>query len=139
MLERVAQGACWTALRRHQEGYIASPICPRCRLQPEDEFHMFWGCRCNHEIEDNIIQETQQYSARATSDHHEQQSFWLRVLTPREWTQADTEPQYFCKVWGTFNAPWPIETSEQLSYLAWMDQVAYIPKTLGEEGWDGPQ
>ena len=92
-LATAACGAAWTAQRCYDCGYGDSPICPRCGLSAETACHRVWQCTANI---GEAFEPTDGLKHRATVEVESgSEAFWLRGLTPKDWTATDlpTEEQ----------------------------------------------
>ena len=58
-LDTIISDGCWTASRINECKPDFSPVCPRCRIEPETDFHTWWGCICNNDIQDDEVTSTQ--------------------------------------------------------------------------------
>eukprot|EP00969_Alexandrium_andersonii_P069520 3066999-Alexandrium_andersonii.AAC.1 len=59
LLLNVAAAASWPRARLHDDGLIDSPMCPRCNDAPETLVHRMWQCRCNTDIPDPAMRNSQ--------------------------------------------------------------------------------
>ena len=52
-------GGTWTRQQLFDADVTEDPTCPRCGLANETEFHRYWECICNRDVEDIAVQCTQ--------------------------------------------------------------------------------
>ena len=64
MLSTTLAGGIWTSYRRHQEFGTTSPICPRCNTAVEIDFHRYWVCTDNENIDHPDVRATQTHAKR---------------------------------------------------------------------------
>ena len=86
MLVTVATGGVWTRERLHEVGKAADDICPVCGEGKEDELHMYWQCCWLSTSEHPEIKNSQYLQPRAEAGASEFPCFYMRGITPRDWT-----------------------------------------------------
>ena len=86
LAELALQGAWWPKQRKHEAGMADSPLCPQCFMEPEDAMHACWKCRTLDQAESDKIKDTQSMKLEAEEGAKKYPCFWLRALTPAEWT-----------------------------------------------------
>ena len=52
-------GGIWPRQRLFDSDYSESPTCPRCHRAAETEFHKYWECADNNNIDNIDVQRTQ--------------------------------------------------------------------------------
>ena len=72
-------------------------LCPRCGEAKETLFHRYWACRCNDDIDEEVIRNTDRYKEAAAEGPA---CFWLRGLVPVAHTFG-LLPEPEEKVWST--------------------------------------
>ena len=93
VLKKAAIAGLWTAERKFAAGLIATPVCPRCRLAPEDEFHRVWECKANEEgLKDHIDPKIlcNNLKQKAIQGKDDNMALWTRGIVPKAMT--DTIP-----------------------------------------------
>ena len=86
LLSAICVGDLWPAARRHEQGMIAVPTCPRCGEAPETLTHRHWHCEANSLIFEPEVVTTQFFCERAMAEAEDTPCFWNRGIVPLEWT-----------------------------------------------------
>ena len=87
-LDTILAAATWP-LERVNECYPeVSSVCPRCLNEPETDFHTYWSCPCNGDIEDKEVVDTQCLIPEARNNYNNMPCLWLRGILPAACTTA---------------------------------------------------
>ena len=87
-LQCLLTGSTWSAVRINENGNASHcRRCPRCTKwyehEPEeDDYHTFWSCKANDDIEDPIIHSTNELCAQAYIMCESEPCLWLRGISP---------------------------------------------------------
>ena len=87
-LHAIATAATWPMERRFEAGLVTSPICPRCNAAVEDDFHCYWGCAANRDIQSDDVAHTQCLAERAERGRTSWPCFWTRGIVPAAWVEV---------------------------------------------------
>ena len=68
LLSAICVGDLWRAARKHAQGVIADPTCPRCGQAPETLTHRHWQCEANSSILEPEENNTQSLCERAIAE-----------------------------------------------------------------------
>ena len=114
MIKVVVAGGIWTRRRRIEAGDMASPICTRCGVAVEDEWHVGYSCIDNCRWSEG--KDSQHIVDRALREGTSTPCLWLRGLIPESMRP---------------NAPHPLENG-------WRDhglqQGWFVPREC-DSGW----
>ena len=91
-LHAIGCAATWPMARRAEAGMACSPLCPRCGMEVEDDFHRFWSCPDNATISDPDVQQTQSLIGQARAGVDAFACFWLRGIVPHAWSNVPEAP-----------------------------------------------
>ena len=89
-LEIFLVGGYWPQARYATLRSDVSAKCQRCGLEDETAFHLLWGCRCNADIADHRVQDTQALYGQACEHAVHFPCLWLRGILPRELVAINT-------------------------------------------------
>ena len=80
-LETVISGATWNAVRIASEGNPEyDKVCPRCGQAEETDFHVFYDCKCNLEIDSEYVTKSQHLIALARTHASSDPAYWYRGI-----------------------------------------------------------
>ena len=71
VLESIMAACSWPAARIKTIIPPNRELCTRCGLYEQTDFHVFWQCKCNREIDHECVSEVQDLYDQAL-DNHEQ-------------------------------------------------------------------
>ena len=92
-LETIMSGCSWPAARISTINPLHSDMCPRCGICVETDFHAFWGCAKNADIDHEYVSESQHLYQEACDKHVQYPSMWLRGILPSSLTVLPIEYQ----------------------------------------------
>jgi len=87
-LETIMSACSWPASRIKTLNPLYDDLCPRCGIAVETDFHAFWECRCNSDIDHEYVSKTQNLLEQARSNHEQYPAMWLRGILPRGFTDV---------------------------------------------------
>ena len=85
----VVTAAMWPRARQVQDGKADNATCLRCGAGTEDDFHVVWGCSCNSEIKDPIMELSDGLKDMAKAGQENAACFWNRGIPPKKWTTIE--------------------------------------------------
>ena len=113
LLSAICVGDLWPAARKHEQGTITSPTCPRCGQAPETLTHRHWQCEANNLIFEPEVVNTQS-CVRAVAGAEDSPMFRNRGIVPTDWTGCAVCPcagnQAICQPRGALRFGGSIET-----------------------------
>ena len=87
-LETIMSACSWPASRIKTLNPLYDDICPRCGNAVETDFHAFWECRCNHDIDHEYVSNTQNLCEQARNHQEQYPAMWLRGILPKCFTDV---------------------------------------------------
>ena len=92
-LETIMCAATWSNARVHDIHPEVQDVCQRCGAANDTDFHTFWQCPANENIESEAVSKTQHLACFASSAYLSEPCLWLRGILPSHHTHI--EPEFF--------------------------------------------